>query len=482
MKITLANLIIKSLCISLFCLNVLVSSYSTASEVHNYQSQLELADKAQQDFSKVFYSQLVKTSAFQAARFSTVLALFQAVESEKKLNNTVKANALIIRNQYLLTRDYDEPEVMLLIKQLLDNNALHSAQKLIKTINEQGDDSISGQLNYLLADFSFQRKAWPKVLIYLKDNIGDLPIERYHHALLMKGVSLQKQGKHHRSIKAYEKVALDSQYYTAAQFNIALANIRQGWWTDAHKIISQLLASQQTPVQGQEVTQEKTLNRLYISLGYSMLNQAYYRNARKTFQLVGLDSRYSNQALLGIALTAAHQDDYIGALNATRFLKNKQQDDLPIDEAYLLMPFFHEKSQQLATASLGYSQASSYYQDKINTFTRLINSPLNFESTALVMNSNATMTIEKIQIDLVANYPMYFFTQRQNSLLFNTWLKQLNNSKVSQSLTALNEQYNALTIKMAKSIMQNRVAQLNSYLNQSRYGLARLYDNNTVEQ
>ncbi|NQY50945.1 MAG: hypothetical protein HRT50_17965, partial [Colwellia sp.] len=232
--------------------------------------------------------------------------------------------------------------------------------------------------------------------------------------------------------------------------------------------------------------QEKTLNRLYITLGYSLLNQAYYRNARKTFQLVGLSSRYSNQALLGIALTAAYQDDFLGALNASRFLKEKQQDDLPIDEAFLLMPFFYEKSQQLATASLGYSQAASYYQDKISTLTQLIDAPINLASHPIELSNGisngVSMTINNKHIDLSANYPSYFFTQRQNVGQLKSWQTKLNNPKLSQDLSSIIQAYDVLTVKMAKSIMHNRVAQLSSYLNQSRYGLARLYDNNTVAQ
>ena len=455
---------------------------NAANDINSYQAQLESVDKAHQALTKSFYDELVKTPSLKAARFNTIEALAQAVnqalvnESKSESNNSVKAVALIIRNQSLLKRYYDSLETISLIKLLLDNNALINATSLIKAIERQGDDNVIGQLNYLLADFYFQRKKWSKVLSYLNDNDTDLPLEQHHHALLMKGVSLQQQSKHGLAIKAYEKIPATAKHYTAAQLNLAIANIRQGWWTDGHQIIKQLLASQET------VAQEKTLNRLYITLGYSLLNQAYYRNARKTFQLVGLSSRYSNQALLGIALTAAYQDDYLGALNASRFLKEKQQDDLPIDEAFLLMPFFYEKSQQLATASLGYSQAASYYQDKISTLTQLIDAPINLASHPIVLSNGISMNINNKHIDLSANYPSYFFTQRQNVGQLKSWQTKLNNPKLSQDLSSIIQAYDVLTVKMAKSIMHNRVAQLSSYLNQSRYGLARLYDNNTVAQ
>ena len=487
-RLGLARLGLVSL--SLISLGIFTCTYAkannAANDIDSYQAQLESVDKAHQTFTKSFYDDLVKTPSLKAASFNTIEALAQAVnqavnqalvnESKSESNNSVKAVALIIRNQSLLKRYYDSLETISLIKLLLDNNALINATSLIKAIERQGDDNVIGQLNYLLADFYFQRKKWSKVLSYLNDNDTDLPLEQHHHALLMKGVSLQQQSKHGLAIKAYEKIPATAKHYTAAQLNLAIANIRQGWWTDGHQIISQLLASQET------AAQEKILNRLYITLGYSLLNQAYYRNARKTFQLVGLSSRYSNQALLGIALTAAYQDDYLGALNASRFLKEKQQDDLPIDEAFLLMPFFYEKSQQLATASLGYSQAASYYQDKISALTQLIDAPINLASHPIVLSNGISMNINNMRIGFSANYPSYFFTQRQNAEQLKSWQAKLNNPKLSQDLSLVMQEYDVLTVNMAKSIMHNRVAQLSSYLNQSRYGLARLYDNNTVAQ
>jgi hypothetical protein len=472
MKTTFANSFVTTLTTLIISLYFCTSAVNATTEIESYQSQLKTIDRAHQAFAKKFYSQLAKTPLLQAASYSSIETLLQAVENEQNNNDPIKAVALIIRNKSLLTRYYDSPETITLLQQLLDNNALDSANKVMKKIQYQGDDNVNGQLNYLMADFYFQRKDWQAVLSRLAEETSDLPLAQYHHALLIKGIALQQQGQHGLSIKAYQKIPASAQDYTAAQFNIALANIRQGWWTDGHNIISTLLAKQQN------ATQEQTLNRLYITLGYSLLNQAYYRNARKAFQLVGLNSRYNNQALLGIALTAAYQDDYLGALNSTRFLKEKQQDDLPIDEAFLLMPYFYEKSLQLATASVGYSQAANYYQNKISKLTKLINLPIDLNNYSVELTKTTTMEINETHLNFTDNYPDYFFIQRQKF----KQLQQLNITKLSQHLSLINRQYDELTVKMAKSIMKNRVKQLNSYLNQSRYGLARLYDNNMVKQ
>lgn len=450
------------------------------SKVKRFQSQFKAVDNAHQKYTKSFYQQLIKAPALQTAHFNDIESLNRAIQGEIEQQNTIKAVALTLRNKNLLKRFYDDPVVVGLLKLLLDTNNFTSADSLINEMKSYGDDNLNEQLNYLLADFYFQRKDWQTVLKLISADTTDLPSSQYYHALLMRGVALQEQGEHAQSMLAYKKIPNNSEHYTAAQLNIAIANIRQGWWTDGHEVIEKLLTTE--PV----VMEEQVINRLYITLGYSLLNQAYYRNARKAFQLISIDSRYSNQALLGIALAAAYQDDYIGALNASRLLKAKQQDDLPIDEAFLLMPFFYEKSQQLATASLGYSQASQYYQDKISKLHRHINQPFNVSTSAVEVNKDLSITIDDSYIDFQKDYPKYFFSQREIAKSLQAWQKKANTLNSSQHLAkaaiALNQQYDDLLEKIAKSLLQNRVAQLNSYLNQSRYGLARLYDNNTAAQ
>ncbi|TYK65449.1 tetratricopeptide repeat protein [Colwellia echini] len=477
---SITNISMNTIYKSLLCLFLLTQLTCFATEVNSFDNQRQAVDQAHQKFANIFYKNIIQTPQIQATRFNSIAELSTAVENENNNNQSVKSVALILRNAFLLTRDYDKPQVISLVKTVLDNNALINAKILITQINEQGDDRINTQLNYLLADFYFQREQWAQAVTYLENDLGHLPQEQYNHALLMQGIALQKQSKHRLSMTTYEKIPNTSTYYTAAQLNIALANLRQGWWTEGHQIISELLEAHNALPQ----VPEKTLNRLYITLGYSLLNQAYYRNARKAFQSVGVSSRYSNQALLGIALTAAHQDDYIGALNTTRVLKAKEEDDLPVDEAYLLMPFFYEKSEQFDTASLGYSQAASFYQTKIFVLNSLIKSPINFNLHPIDLANGANLHIDDTRINFLSLYPKYTFIQRNNAEQFQAFIENSNETlpdrkKLIQGIDELNKQYNLLADKMASHLISIRVSHLQSYLNQSRYGLARLFDNNT---
>ena len=483
MKTSMLPKILSLFLLTVVSLYILTCNSSFAFEVgvDDYETQLDAVDKSHQTFTYQFYQALTNSPEFKGENFNTLEALTKASNAAIEKEDSVKAIALIIKNKKLLSRYYDSPYTITLINVLLDHNVYVHAGKIMQTIRQQNDDIINEQLNYLTTHFQFTRKAWPAVLANFEDDIKTLPTAQYDHALLMKGIALQKLGKHDLSTNIYQKISLSSSHYSTAQFNIALANIRQGWWSDGHRLLKNIIKRQNTDVDS-ITTVDNMLDRLHITLGFSLLNQSYYRNARKSFQHVGLHSRYSNQALLGIALTAAHQDDYIGALHATRYLKNVEQDDLPVDEAYLLMPFFYEKTQQLDTASAGYSEAEFYYQKKISQLTMLINTPILLPELIEQPEHSFQMNIKDMNIDFSENYPDYYFKQRQSFLDCASRVTTLNNDKVSAEFKEVKSQYQNLTTKMAKSIMKKRVSELQSYLNQSRYGLARLYDNNTVEK
>lgn len=432
---------------------------------------LKAIDKDHQDFSHSFYRILLKQPQYKNKKFISPSTLQK--EMKKDELNQINNVALIINNLSMIKNYYYEPITFSFIKQLLDNNELTSATILLNNIKEQGDDSLTSHADYLLARFYFQRQLWNKTLQQLKGDMSILEKRKYHQALLMKGISYQKLAKHSQAIEEYKKIPSTSHLYETAQLNLATSNLRQGWWSDAHRIIKRQLKRQH------EVNNETSLNRLYITLAYSQFNQGYYRTARSTFQQVGINSKYTNQAILGIALTAAQQNDDIGALNAARFLKAREGDDLPMYEAYLLMPFFYEKSHQLVAASVGYSEASDYYKNKINVLNKVLSTSIDLNKHQVQQGDTAQLNISGYIINLSEYYPNYFF---HNNTTMQAFQQQLTTGKLTEKYKRLNEGYNQITTKMVKNILQKRVDNLNSYLNQSRYGLARLFDNNTVEQ
>ena len=145
-------------------------------------------------------------------------------------NNSLLAINAIFNNMALLHEHYDHRNIPYFINILLNQNNIKTARVLFEPIKHQGDQAFISHTTYRFATFSFKQNEWQKTRQLLDSIMNELVDEDYQHALLMQGVSLQKLQKHRDSIAYYEKIEPTSTYYLSARLNMAIANIRQGWW------------------------------------------------------------------------------------------------------------------------------------------------------------------------------------------------------------------------------------------------------------
>lgn len=440
----------------------------------SFVSEFNEIDHIHHRFSQNFYSQLLRQSQWRLSDYQTINFLKKTVQKQMEKGREILAAGLIIKNISLLNNNYEHPEIFRFIKILLDQNEWHSANLLFDSIKQEDDPTLNSNAAYLLSTYAFKRNDWPQTLKHITAVNDDLLPEEYHHALLLKGISLQRLSKHRNAIAAYKKVPLSSQYYTTATFNMAIASIRQGWWTEGHALIENALKQPETK------KNEKTINRLYLTLAYSLLKKQYFRNARNAFRKIGTQSTYTNRALLGIALTAANQKDYIAALKVITILKEKETFDLSVDESFLLTPYFYEKLQQFATASSGYLAAITYYQKRISGINSILQSDLDPARNQIHFNRDTTTEIGGNPINFSLQYPDYFIENYFRLNSYKVYLDAFNNKTLTTEFKKLKSRYEVVIIKTIRSILKQRIKHLNSYMDQARYGLARLYDNNLI--
>jgi hypothetical protein len=343
------------------------------------------------------------------------------------------------------------------------------ADRIFAAIKQDGDKSLLATSNFIFAKYYAIRNEWVRTGQLLEGTFTELAATDATYAYLLKGVALQELKKHREAIRYYKKVASDSPYYREAQLNIAIASIRQGWWTDANNIIKKVTGDT-VPTGHDEI-----LNRLQLVLGYALLQREYYRNARDEFRKISLKSRYTNRALLGIGLTATNQGDYIGGLNALSILKQKKTFDLSVDESYLLLPYVYDKLQQEITVSASYTEAMNYYQNRIKSIENLIGThktflPENYD------RETSTLTINDNRLDYGSIYPSSFIENYRLLLRLADRTISGNESKQIQNLLT---KYDNSYQRIINTLLEQRLSYLNSYLNQSRYGFARFLDSNS---
>lgn len=452
------------------------SSIATGAETQKKEAsqnaELVALDTRFQQFSTRFYTALVRLD--KSPKIDNIDTLGRTIEDYRAQDQIVRATAAIIDNLALVEKNIDTTPIINIYGLLLETNEWNTASHLYKKVKKQGDKSLVSNVSFSLAKYHFARNQWKETIAIIESIRSDLPPEDYHHALLMHGISLQHLQKHRAALAEYAKIPATSRYYTAARLNMAVANIRQDWWTDAHIIITELLNDKRHRNDAQ------LTDRLYTVLGYSLFQQQYFRNSRDAFRNVSLDGKYSNRALLGLALTAAYQEDYVGALNAVKILKNKNDRDLPVDEANLLLPFFYEKLKQLTTANTGYLEAVKYYEARTQNIRDAMTSDPDTLGKQVVAGNKGDVILNGEVLNLSEKLPKFIFDNIQMLARFQSHMDQIGDATLRREYEALNNDYRLALRRTAQALLEQKASHITHYMNQSRYGLARMQDHDAV--
>lgn len=428
--------------------------------------QVDLArlDIRLQEFSSRFYPKFVRVE--KPAKFGSIEALTGAIEALRAKGQDIQAVAAVIHNINVVEKNIDTNAVVPIIDLLLQVNEWKTASRLYDKLKEQGDKALVANVSLSLADYYFTRNQWEQTVQVAQSIAGD----DLHRARLIHGIALQRLRKHRPALAQYAKIPKTSRHYTAARLNTAIANIRQDWWTDAHKIMQEL-------IDRGGINDVVQTDRLYTVWGYSLLRQQYFRNARDIFRNVSQEGPYTNKALLGIALSAAYQNDYIGALNAIRILKNKNTYDLPVDEANLLMPYVYEKLEQRTTAMAGYAQAIKYYEERIAGIEKLMPVDAARLREQFMTGGVEGIAVDREVLDLKDKLPEAFFANFKVVASFQPHLERLGDPALQREYAALNRDYADALQKTVQSALSEKIAYLNHYMSQARFGLATVNDN-----
>ncbi|WP_018415120.1 tetratricopeptide repeat protein [Teredinibacter turnerae] len=357
----------------------------------------------------------------------------------------------IASNQENLLQNNDPSLLLEAFQALLDANLGGIAQHLLTKAESVSDTYTLSQLHYLIAVY-FHRTGQPERALQHLSKIearNALSEKQSDYATLLFGTLLQDNKKHREAVKYYQTIAPESAYFSQAQMNIAVAYIRQGWWTDAQLAINNALSSD-------AVNSDPELrNRLLLMLGYNRLKNEFYRDSREAFRKISLESSYSNRAMLGIGLCALNQGDIVGAINAFGYLKKKNENTISVTEAHLLYAYAHEKTGESALASAQYEAAIAYYNGRllaVGDDDKPLDPGITFEYT----EANRDLVEQRVQIleRLAAVFPT-------------------NN----QRLLALRDRFRIYLQKIKEGTKNDNIRILTSYLSQSQYGQAKLFDN-----
>jgi hypothetical protein len=438
---------------------------SNSREPNNQQQQLD------DDFKKVTtqaYRELATAPIYKLsqANLHTLVSEIEQADKAGEKNHGERVVNLVVANMATIQKNTNAKEVQQVTALTLKYHAVGVAEQILELANSQGDTYAQAKQHFEFAKYEADLNHWDKAIAWLRkiDIANALSKDNGDEANIIVGAALQYRKKHREAITYYANVKQDSPFYSIAQLNTALAYIRQDWWTDAQLTIEQGLAKA-------EKNDIEITSRLYTILGFSQLQQGFYRNARESFRNVKIKSIYANRALLGVGMAALNQEDFVGAINAFSQLKTRTENDMSIAQSYLLHAYTLTKIKQNAEASASYTEAIGYHEQKTHFYDSLLNDIKNTTpATQPMLISKISLAIEKQEPEL---------SLLEAKLII---LSKLNGSSLSQNtLLQINKLYgNTLSVYLSKAadvMTKNQVA-FNDYLNQSRFGLTKLYDSN----
>ncbi|WP_083608258.1 tetratricopeptide repeat protein [Teredinibacter haidensis] len=435
--------------------------------------RLEKLDKEFQSLSARLLNDYSQENQTKISKKNSISRLRSRVNAAFSNNNPILALSLITTNIKLIRVHIDTPETQYFLAQTLSYNERHAAEALVSAAKLDGNLYTQSKFQYLLANYYFKKGDWAQAQKHLSaiEAENALTQEEADYATIIFGITLQKSRLHRKSITFYERIKDSSSYYSYAQLNIAVAYIRQGWWTDAQIAIDKALTN--TQEKGISEEQKAINNRLYLVLGYSQLQHEFYRDARETFRNIDLESPHVNQALLGIGLCALHQGDYVGSLNAFNTLKKRGKSnksyDIYIIEANLLVPFSHEQMGQNTTASALYTEAIAYYQSRIAQNDQAKEKIRTMSKNSTDIQDILALVSQQLKSKIPTN-------ATDNLAMLSKFSSLIKNTALSNELKSLENTYSKVLASYGIALLAENEKLLQSYLSQAQFGVAKLYD------
>lgn len=462
MNIRLATCAISLLLFVVITSSVRAHAQSSQDSLLNAISELDRQYQAVTD--KALRQQ---TAHWQGETFASIEQLADSLVAFDDTATFYSRLQLIYAHRSLIQRQIEHPRVYDLVDYLLHYNARTLADELLAETERLNDRHQLALVQLGFARYHAQRHDWNACLAMLgDDSLARLGEHQAHEGILLKASALQNLQRHREAIDFYRQLPATSSFYPHAQLNLAIASIRQGWLGEAHSIVDSM-----SNHNGNLADHDALSNRLYLVMGYAFLQQEYYRDARESFRRIDRDSAYLNRALLGIGLSASSQSDYAGGLNALALLKQRRPQDLPVAEAYLVTPFLYEKMQDEKIISASYSEAMDYYQSSLAALDRLSAEIPPIDDIEL-SSPDDSLEIGSFIFDYGTKYPKYFLSNYRQ-------LAAIANLHSSDEIERLLRQHREMLDRVMQKLLAERRQHLLSYLNQSRYGLARLYDKAT---
>jgi len=285
------------------------------------------------------------------------------------------SKAMVANRKNQLQYHNDSMQV-LLASLYADYGMLDDAKQLYsQTLKQSTSENTQHNAWYHLAKLNFEQGQFKEsnaiINRYLSEPQNSLQDSLKDKVNLLKAQNLIQSGHHIDAIEQAQKIQDIERLSPYARYNLASLQSFLNQKVDALPLFKDIIEFEQAGALTQSIKDKAAL-----ALGKLYLQEKQWKNARKSFETIHLDSESSNEALLGLGWSYLKDNDPVGALTPWQTLREKNAADPAVQEVFLGLPQVYEAAGALQEALDGYRSANTFYleqQASIETIKGRIN-------------------------------------------------------------------------------------------------------------
>jgi len=211
-----------------------------------------------------------------------------------------------------------------------------------------------GKLHYRNKRVKSAVKAFSKI----EGKLADTEQEMKH---IMYGVMAMNDKKYDVASKEFIKVSSTSVLYPYVEYNLALARVKKdNDLASFSKTLNELATKYANKTEESYVFAD----RIYTTLGFVLLQNKQYEQARQVFRKVTLDGHLVTRALQGMIYATAQLQQYEQALNLSLQLIKMTIGNESVHHAYIVIPYLLQKLNDSEKATAFYQHAVEYFDSQ----------------------------------------------------------------------------------------------------------------------
>lgn len=246
-----------------------------------------------------------------------------------------------------------------------------AGRALERLFHESIDQQTQNIAAYKMARIFFQKRYFVNCLHALDLIRGDVPKTLDENVIMLRAQAEMTQLNFEKAIELLKKIRKSPEHEGYAAYNLGVAYIRNGELKKGTVLLDQV---------GTLVTHDRELlslrDKANLTLGYSLLEQAYAKEGRPYFERVRLQGPFSNKALLWAGWADAAQKQYENALVPWSMLNERDPRDSAVQEALLALPYAYSQLEAYGKAAILYGKAVTEFNKEIDRLDSSINSIL----------------------------------------------------------------------------------------------------------